>query len=226
MSELFLVRHAQASYGTGDYDRLSDLGHQQAHWLGEYFHYRKLHFDTVICGNMVRHRETLEGISTGMGNVTGNQTIIPQWNEFDFESLVGAYLADHPDQIPAADSPPGEFWNLLKKTLYAWSDNQLNRNVPESWSEFEQRVRDALTLSTQNTESANKTLVVSSGGAISMVLRHILNAPPTAMIQMNLQVRNSSFSHLYFNQESVQISGFNHIPHLDHPERAAAVTYY
>ena len=35
MSELILVRHAQASFGEDDYDRLSVLGHQQARWLGE-----------------------------------------------------------------------------------------------------------------------------------------------------------------------------------------------
>ncbi|MCO8647501.1 histidine phosphatase family protein, partial [Burkholderia multivorans] len=36
MAELFLVRHGQASFGTDDYDRLSDVGVQQGVWLGEY----------------------------------------------------------------------------------------------------------------------------------------------------------------------------------------------
>ena len=36
MAELYLVRHAQASFGTDDYDRLSQLGHRQSRWLGEY----------------------------------------------------------------------------------------------------------------------------------------------------------------------------------------------
>ena len=30
MAELFLVRHAQAAFGTDDYDRLTELGHRQA----------------------------------------------------------------------------------------------------------------------------------------------------------------------------------------------------
>ncbi len=30
MSELYLVRHAQASFGAANYDQLSDLGHQQS----------------------------------------------------------------------------------------------------------------------------------------------------------------------------------------------------
>ena len=34
MSLVYLVRHAQASFGARDYDRLSELGRQQARWLG------------------------------------------------------------------------------------------------------------------------------------------------------------------------------------------------
>ena len=37
MGEVVLVRHGQANSGATDeesYDRLSDLGHQQARWLG------------------------------------------------------------------------------------------------------------------------------------------------------------------------------------------------
>ena len=48
MAELFLVRHAQAAFGTDDYDRLTELGHRQARWLGTYFRERDLHFDRVV----------------------------------------------------------------------------------------------------------------------------------------------------------------------------------
>ena len=37
MGQLYLVRHGQASFGTHDYDRLSDLGHRQCRRLGEHF---------------------------------------------------------------------------------------------------------------------------------------------------------------------------------------------
>ncbi|HEX5612745.1 MAG TPA: phosphoglycerate mutase family protein, partial [Burkholderiales bacterium] len=48
MAELYLVRHAQASFGTEDYDRLSELGRRQARWLGEYFAERGMRFDRVV----------------------------------------------------------------------------------------------------------------------------------------------------------------------------------
>jgi broad specificity phosphatase PhoE len=226
MSELYLVRHAQASFGEDDYDRLSLLGHQQARWLGEYFQFRNMQFDQVICGDMVRHRETLAGIASGMGQGTNDFETHPQWNEFDFEALVETYLARFPDEVPAANAPRHALFQVLRKALHAWADDQLGDRVPESWASFEQRVQEALSLVTGAAQNHRKVLVISSGGAISMAIRHILQAPPTAMVQMNLQTRNSSFSHFFFNQRDIFLSGFNHVPHLDHPDRSDAVTYY
>jgi broad specificity phosphatase PhoE len=175
---------------------------------------------------MVRHQETLEGIWSGMGLADSNHGTHSQWNEFDFESLIAAYLAQHPNERPDSKAPAQEFSRLLRRTMQAWADDQIAVGTPETWTEFERRVDEGLSLATSKAESRSKILVVSSGGAISMALRQILKAPPGTMIQMNLQTRNSSYSHLYFNEHSIQLSGFNHIPHLDHPDRNNAVTYY
>lgn len=226
MSELFLVRHAQASFGEDDYDRLSPLGHQQARWLGEHFNFRNLQFDRVICGNMVRHNETLEGISQGMGRNVGEHSIQQEWNEFDFQSLIEAYLDDHPEEKPESNSSMRQLSRVLRKSLCAWAADELPDHIPESFVEFEQRIRTALSLATRQSPGAERILVVSSGGAISMALKQVLMTSPEIMIQLNFQTRNSSFSHLYFNDDRMQLSGFNHVPHLDHPDRSSAVTYY
>jgi hypothetical protein len=46
------------------------------------------------------------------------------------------------------------------------------------------------------------------------------------MVHLNLQLCNSSISHLFFNSQHIHFSGFNHVPHLDRPDRTGAVTYY
>lgn len=227
MSEIYLVRHAQASFGEGDYDRLSPLGHQQAAWLGEYFRFRELKFDRVICGDMVRHHQTLDEICVAMGLDPADRQAHSQWNEFDFEALVCAYLAEHPEeQLDRKTAKTSDFSRLLRKTMYAWAGDELTRDIPETWADFEQRVCSGLSRATSPFEQDSRTLVVSSGGAIAMAIRQVLAAPAEAMIQMNIQARNSSFSHFYFNQDSIHLSGFNHVPHLDHPERRTAVTYF
>jgi broad specificity phosphatase PhoE len=225
-SELFLVRHAQASFGSGNYDRLSELGHRQARWLGEHFRSRRLAFDRVICGHMVRHRETVEGIFHGMGQDFGGPDLDPNWNEFDFEAIVGAYLELHPDQRPAPGASVGSFSRLLRNALQAWTEDRLAAPLPERWRQFEERVRQGLNATTAQPGDGRRILLVSSGGAIATALSHVLQAPPGAMVHMNLQLRNSSVSHLYFNQRAVHFAGFNHVPHLDHPDRAGSVTYY
>ena len=58
MAELYLIRHAQASFGTADYDRLSPLGCRQAEVLGEYFRDCAIHFDAVYSGELERQRKT------------------------------------------------------------------------------------------------------------------------------------------------------------------------
>ena len=65
MSFITLVRHGQANSSArdeGSYDRLSDLGWQQARWLGGYFEQTGEKFARVYSGTLRRHVETVEGI--------------------------------------------------------------------------------------------------------------------------------------------------------------------
>ena len=76
MAEIYLVRHGQASFGAENYDKLSELGFKQAVLLGEYWKRRDMSFDAIYMGDMVRHRETAEGILQGL-DVTQNISIHP-----------------------------------------------------------------------------------------------------------------------------------------------------
>ena len=59
MSKIYLIRHGQASYGTSNYDQLSDLGVKQARWLGEYFLSKQMKPDTIMGGTLQRHEQTV-----------------------------------------------------------------------------------------------------------------------------------------------------------------------
>lgn len=226
MSELFLVRHAQASFGSDNYDRLSELGHRQSRWLGEHFRDRSLHFDRIVCGGMVRHRETVSGILEGMGEASLETECDINWDEFDFEAIVSAFLAQHPERQPSEHDSPRSFSRLLRDSLQAWIDDRLDAEVPEPWLAFDQRVQRGLAALSATGSDSQRVLVVSSGGAISAALGKVLQAPPSTMLHLNLQLRNSGINHLYFNDRAFHLAGFNHTPHLDRPDRVAAVSYY
>ena len=65
MGAIYVVRHAQASFGTEDYDRLSQTGFAQARLLGAYFALRNIRFDAAYTGTLRRHAETAQGIFDG-----------------------------------------------------------------------------------------------------------------------------------------------------------------
>jgi len=226
MPELLLVRHAQASLGTDDYDRLSELGHRQARWLGEYFRYRGYRFDRVICGDMRRHRETADGISRGMEQPLAGAETDPRWNEFDFQALIRAWLGQHPDAAPPPGAPVRSFMRVLRDAIAAWSEDRIDGALPERWADFEDRVQGGLSAVGTEPEGSRRILVVSSGGAISMALSKVLQAPARTMLHMNLQLRNSSLSQVFLNGTRMHFAGFNHVPHLDRPEREESITYY
>jgi broad specificity phosphatase PhoE len=67
MGSIYLVRHGQASFGTDDYDRLTETGFTQARLLGAYFARRNIRFEAVRSGTLRRHAETVQGIVEGHG---------------------------------------------------------------------------------------------------------------------------------------------------------------
>ncbi|MBB3169462.1 histidine phosphatase family protein [Simiduia aestuariiviva] len=224
MSELYFVRHGQASYGQANYDQLSPLGHTQSRLLGEYFRARGIHFDRIVTGEMARHEQTLASLLAGCGQDQPHERHAG-WNEFDFERLIRTYLQQHPSEAPPADAPRAAFYGLLKRGLLAWAAGELSEAaLPERWSEFEQRVAKALhTL--QQAPGKERVLVVSSGGAIAMAVRHILAAPATTMVSLNLQSANTGLSRCFFNADSMQLHSFNNLPHLDTPAHADNITF-
>jgi len=50
-----LIRHAQASWGSTDYDRLSPLGHTQAQHLAHWLAADAAEYTQVIRGSLRRH---------------------------------------------------------------------------------------------------------------------------------------------------------------------------
>ncbi len=221
MAEIYLVRHGQASFNTDNYDRLSDLGHMQSEYLGTYFAERHISFDHIFTGSQLRHRQTADGI---LRRKSTDYNVHPGLNEYDFSSLYKAYMDQYPEEAEASrEGDRRIFYQRLKLSLKLWSQDKLTSNLPESWSEFAVRVNDALSHIRENFDG--RMLVVSSGGAISMAMGHILDLAPEKIIDLNLQIKNASFAHIYLGRDKMQLSSFNNIPHLDQHDRLDAITF-
>ncbi len=222
MAEFYLVRHGQASFGSDNYDQLSPMGYQQATWLGEHFKQQNVQFDRVVTGTMLRHEQTAQNICSGLNQeLEFNQH--DGLNEYDFHALVKCYLTMFPQQTPKAGEGKTVFYKILKQALTLWAQEKLEGDLPETFAHFKQRVADALAY-TQDTPN-KRTLVVSSGGPIGMAMCHILQLNNEKMIQLNLQIKNTSYSQFYFNDESISLASFNNTAHLEKENREGAITF-
>ncbi|MDC0738015.1 histidine phosphatase family protein [Cognatishimia sp. SS12] len=218
MAQLTFVRHGQANTGARDeasYDRLSDLGHQQARWLGEYLHQTGDHYQRVYCGTLQRHIETAES----MGAATfGEITVDPRLNEFPYFSLEQAMQAQHGLAPPTSRE---EFAAHLPQVLAAWASDSLE-NVDESFGDFAARVSD---VTADIAAGKGRALVITSGGLISTVMRETLRLEIDGWAQLCLAIMNSSVHRWQMLLERPMLTQFNAVPHLETPERHYAQTH-
>ncbi len=238
MAELYFVRHGQASFGAENYDELSPSGRTQSRWLGEYFAQAGLRFDRIVTGTMRRHRQTADEIVAGMGGPQADAVRDAGLNEYDFGALFAA-MGEASLPVSGAASPDltahgvashvsstdakKAFYRTLKQVLQLWAEARLPGPVPETWVEFQARVRHAR--SNLQRGSGKRVLVVSSGGPIAVTAQQVLQAPDATAIALNMQIRNSSVCQYVFNEAAMSLVSFNAVPHLEHAHRRELVTY-
>lgn len=211
MGTLYLVRHGQASFGTDDYDRLSELGARQCQRLGEYFRQRDVRFDGVITGTLRRHRESLAALLRGL-QVEHDAPAMPGLNEYDSEAIVHAI---HPQPLKRASNPEEvrQHFRLLRDGLVAWIEGRTQPQGMPSFAQFSAGIVEAL--DHVRTRHDGDVLIVSSGGPISTAVAHVLDAPPRTMIELNLRMRNSAVTEFAFTPKRHSLVTFNTLPHLE-----------
>lgn len=230
MSQLYLVRHGQASFGAANYDQLSPLGYQQSQWLGEHFRELGIHFDRVVTGSLSRQQQTAQAILAGKGQDLPLH-VDRGFDEFDFHGLAAIYCRFSEIPLPGTDNGGRDFFQMLRKAMVAWSRGELHATVPDSdspaletWEQFHERVQDALQDLIAR-EKDETVLAVSSGGAMAMALSQVLHCGVDTLINLNMQTRNTGVHHLFYNQRGFQLAGFNALAHLQRPGRMNALSY-
>lgn len=214
MGTITLIRHGQANSHAkteDDYDRLSDLGHQQSRWLGDWMTAQQETFDTVLCGSLLRHKET----AAGMGHA--EPVIDPRLNEMDYFNLGRALEDVH--GIPMPDGTG--FAEHVPLVMDAWHKAEIQG--VESFASFENRVTTVLREAVQ---PGRHVLCITSGGVIAMIVRHLLDLDPIRMAHVTLPIFNTSVHRVHVSPVGPILAGFNAIPHLEAQSRAHARTHF
>lgn len=217
LAELLVVRHGQASFGADDYDKLSELGHQQSKAVGDVLRAAGWLPDRTITGSLTRQIETLSamGFDQGAEQHAG-------FNEYDFHNLLEArFDGDVPDLVT---SERKIHFRTLRETVLEWQSGGLE-NASESWGDFTGRVAAAIKFACDT--EAKRVLVVSSGGAIGQMTAAAMDAPAAQMMELNLQVKNTSMTRFIFSKRTGAffLHEFNATPHMMTEQAANMMTY-
>ncbi|MEP6483814.1 MAG: histidine phosphatase family protein [Rudaea sp.] len=227
---VWLIRHAQASFGSADYDVLSARGHEQSERLAAWLvSHPELNFAHVVRGTLRRHKETLAAIERAFTSAKREFPASAEdanWNEFDYEAIVRAYASSRDDDlVSAASNDPTNrraVHALLAAALREWALGQLD-GVGETWQAFGARVAAAR----QRVLSATpgKILVISSAGPIAQCAQAALGCDAERTVALNIALRNTAISEFRVGHGwDMQI--WNMLPHLASPADREVVTYY
>lgn len=233
MSSLLLVRHAQGSLFTEEYDRLSDLGRTQARKLGEYWRDHGMTFDEVYVGPRARQQETAALAGEIMAHARmawPTPTLMPSLDEYDIKGLFGkllhelarnqnrfAELLDNVRQTTAEPDRSRHFQRLLEALTLHWLHEVRDAVDVETWPAFQQRVREFVEQITSSHQRGRRIAAFTSGGFIGTALQHVLQTPEGMALEMSWRIRNCSLTGFLFQPGRITLDFFNATPHLQDP---------
>lgn len=250
MAAIYLIRHGQASWGKRDYDALSDQGIEQAKILGETLAQRIGTADAIFCGGMRRHRQTAQyALTTMLGNKIAEQPSGDneywhedcRWDEYDHQELIVRHKPLYKSHVVMlADlartlRPREAFQEMFEHALNRWVAQCHDHEYKESWSGFTRRINDGLAdlaaashATKNNVDKAlagddnrtYNTLVFTSGGAISAVVKSLWNMPDTEWMRLNRVIANASITKIIVGKRGLSLSTFNEHAHFEGAQRS------
>ncbi len=235
MSDLYLIRHGQASFGKDNYDRLSPLGIRQARILGEYLVSISLRFDAAYCGTMDRQLATAReafGCYTNAGVSVPDLVQLEGLNEYDTTAVVSAQVPDMmaadptlQDDLDKMYTDKESFKRIFEGAMLRWVSGNHDNAGSENWTQFTSRVSAALQNIMKRHGRGAAVAVFTSGGPICAALKWVLNLTGERAIRLNWQVVNTSYSRFMYNDERITLAGFNSISHLELYNDRSLITY-
>ena len=228
MATIYLVRHGQARFGKENYDQLSPRGWEQGRILGRWLA-GKVEPGAVFGGNLQRHRETVEAITTGYGVSLPDMQVLEGLNEFDHLEVVERLRPEWADkQVMARDlasfpKPARAFQQAFEKAVTRWVSGEFDQEYSETWNGFRQRVGHALDQLIELADGAD-VIVSTSGGPIAVIAQRLLELSDRKALEMNNVIANTSVSRILYSGPRRSLAVFNNYSHLE-AEDPALVTF-
>ena len=235
MSRLLLVRHGQASAGSADYDRLSELGWRQAAELGKHWARLGLAPDRVAVGPCRRQRETAEAVAAacdGGPSAWPAPELLPELDEHDgymvFTRSLRSLAASDAEARAALgmieeplDRDLRLYYRVYRRTTRRWARGELD--LPggsprlEDWPAFRRRAESAVARLIDGAGSGRTVVAFTSAGPVAVAVGRALALDDEAVINLSWTVRNCAVSEFLFSGDRFSLHSFNSQLHLAEP---------
>lgn len=216
MAVIYLIRHGQASFSEDDYDALSPLGFKQADALGAQLGRLQLEPHLVVAGAMRRHRETCETALAAMHRSDTPWQKDARLNEYDHEEVLRTHwplFADKPgmrDWFIQQEHPKRAFSSIFAQAISHWQENHYD--YQESWQDFCARVEAGF--ADLCTKAVGNTLVFTSGGVISVILKKLLQLEVDSFQAFSRTLVNTGVTRVVLRDGKPMVASVNEQLHL------------
>lgn len=231
MSVLYLMRHGQASFGSSNYDRLSDLGRRQSVVTGQYLERLGMHFDAAYSGAMARQRDTAQAVFDQLSDPP-DLRITKCFNEYDSGPIISALAPLMGREDPAISQAIDRMFEdrrsfqlVYEGAMRRWIAGDCDVKGAETWRSFLERVESGLGEVRADQQGGKKVLLFTSGGPISAVMRRALRLPDQSALEVTWLIKNASVSSFLFDRRNISLSTFNCTAHLDERGEPVLITY-
>jgi broad specificity phosphatase PhoE len=232
MGQVVVVRHGQASMGSLEYDRLSELGRRQAAALGEYWGRTSTAFDGVFSGPAQRHVGTESAVRQGVqaaGLQWPDAVVVPELDEHDGFALVSRGLGElrldkdvAPLALQLAAAKGAErnaaFQRVFEVLMHRWVAGEMQAEGVETFADFRERVLTGLQRVVAASRDGRRVVVFSSVGPIAVMLARVLDLPPARAFETAWRLRNAGITSFVHGRGRFTLDGFNATPHLTDPD--------
>ncbi len=236
MSLLTLVRHGQASFLQANYDKLSEIGEQQARILGEYWLRSGATFDQVYYGPACRHHETGDAVAQVFRRagvrLGPNRSVLPEMDEYPGIAVVREFLPGLMETHEDIRAMEREFreageqsmaFRLYDRLVPAHRAHVRGRGAGFSRGGELEEV-SAIASSAASPRFAIRrprtraAVVFTSGGVIGAAVRLALDLAPQRTLEVSWTARNAGYTEFLFSAGRFSLSSFNNHPHLEDPD--------
>jgi len=221
MANIYLIRHAQASFGTENYDRLSVLGCRQAEVLGQYLRECEIHFDAIYSGDLER-QVTTANIASGSQPVEVPQQLDSRFNEVRLDEqldLLAPEVANtHPEiheLVRKGLKSSKDYQKAIEAVFNYWVSPQCKVTGVQSWADFSTAALAGLTDVMEAQGPGKSVGIFTSGGTIATIVSQVLGLDGEHAYKFFEPSINCSVTRLIYNSRKVSLSYFNDHSYLD-----------